>query len=174
MQAIFTSIITALQQILMLYDGCVGPETGAGGCGSWWATGIMASVNLQHRTFCLRGLFASWHGWIDNMCSTTLSPAASSLNLPPTAHCILTLQLWFFLMWLLISWVLNNQRGVRKKMIEARPHFFPPLPELTEELKIVTFILVRDWFQAMYRNSSSVFPLLSRGAGVLSDHVAGV
>jgi len=34
-QAIFISIITALGQILMPYDGCAGPETVEGGCGSW-------------------------------------------------------------------------------------------------------------------------------------------
>lgn len=90
-RAIFTSIIAALERSLMLYDGRAGPETAVGGCGSWWATGIMASVNLHYRTVCLQGLRVSWRHWIDGVGNTELSPAASSSNLPLTVHCILTL-----------------------------------------------------------------------------------
>lgn len=87
--AIFTSIITALSQSLMLYDSCAGPQTALGGCGSRWATGIMAPVNLQYRTFIPEGLHVSWRDWINTVWNTELSPTASSSSLTPTVQCIL-------------------------------------------------------------------------------------
>lgn len=73
----------------MLYDGRAGLETAAGVCGSWRASGIMASVNLLYRTVGLVGLHVNRRRWIDSACNTELSPAASSPGLPLTVHCIL-------------------------------------------------------------------------------------
>ncbi len=93
----------------MLYDGCAGPEMVVGGCELRRATGIMASVNLQYRTFSLKGLHVNRRDWIDGVCNTELSyrvkfkpPTDSSLH----PH----LAAFTFLTSLLISWVLNNQR----------------------------------------------------------------
>lgn len=58
-QAIFTSIITALLQSLMLYDNGAGPQTALGCCGSQQAPGITASLNLQDRMFTLMRLHVS-------------------------------------------------------------------------------------------------------------------
>lgn len=58
-RAIFTSIITALLQSLMLYDNSAGPQTALGCCGSQRAPGITASLNLQDRMFTLMRLHVS-------------------------------------------------------------------------------------------------------------------
>lgn len=58
-QAIFTSIITALLQSLMLYDNGAGPQTALRCCGSQQGPGITASLNLQDRMFTLMRLHVS-------------------------------------------------------------------------------------------------------------------
>lgn len=114
---IFTSIITALQQRLMLYDSRAVPPTALEGCGSRWATGIMASVNLRCRTFTLKGPHVGWHGRINTVCTPlhsrniTRSPVARGSDLAAAASHFLAVTLPHFPMSLLISWVLNNHLG---------------------------------------------------------------
>lgn len=58
-QAIFTSIITALLWSLMLHDNGAGAQTALGCCGSQQAPGIMPSVYPQDKMFTLTGLRVS-------------------------------------------------------------------------------------------------------------------
>lgn len=96
----------------------------------------MALVNLQYRTFSLKGLHVNWRDWIDSICNTELSPTASSSNLPLTVHCILTSlpDVAFDL--------LSVEQPKEKKNDRGETTF--SLPELKEQLKIVAFILVKD------------------------------
>lgn len=96
----------------MLYDSCAGPETAVGGCGSWWATGITASVNLQYRTFSLKGLHVNCRDWIDSVCNTELSPTRLKFKPPTDSSLHPHLASFPFVASLLISWVLNSQKGV--------------------------------------------------------------
>lgn len=147
----------------MLYDGCAGLETAVGGCGSWWAPGIMTSVNLHYRTVSLMGLHVNWRRRINSVCNTELSPAAFSWNLPLTVHCILTLLPLLF--WRCF-WSHEQPMG------KMRQHF--SLPELTEQLKIVAFILVKDWFEVVCRSLSAVLCPPSQDDGAPSGCGAGV
>lgn len=109
---IFTSIITALQQRLMLYDSRAVPPTALEGCGSRWATGIMASVNLRCRTFTLKGPHVRWRGRINTVCAPlTPTPPTAPSPAVPTSQRPLAVTLPHFPMSLLISWVLNNHIG---------------------------------------------------------------
>lgn len=94
----------------MLYDGCAGPEMAAGGCGSWWATGIMAWVNLKYTTFRLGALHVNWCDWIDRISNAILFPTLNS-DLPPTLHCSPILLFFWCRFWSLVCW---TTRGVKK------------------------------------------------------------
>lgn len=95
---IFTSIITALQQRLMLYDSRAVPPTALEDCGSRWATGIMASVNLRCRTFTLKGPHVRWRGRINTVCTppAPTPPTAPSPMVPTSQRPLATFSPWRF------------------------------------------------------------------------------
>lgn len=80
-QAVFTSIITALLRSLMLPDNGAGAQTALGCCGSQRVPGIMPSVHPQDRMFTLTGLRVSRCDRINTSVTLrllTLSPAQPS------------------------------------------------------------------------------------------------
>lgn len=123
---------------------------------------------MQYRTFCLKGPGVNWQDWINSRSSTNFSPqpeveashpqpAASSPRCSSFSNAAFD------------PFYVEQPKGV-KKYDWGETTFY--LPELTEQLKIVAFILARDWFYAGTRLRRSV--LLAEGAGGLSGHVAGV